>query len=105
MVEDMENSKYKNKVIVLVLIVCLKILYPNYIIQNISMADAAPFLNSQENSWDNITDFDNLYDYEILAIYGGIQKGMKYVYEPTGISSEMEECDLKLPNLPTKYFF
>ena len=101
MVKNMENSKYKTKVIILGLIVCLKILYPYYIIQNISMADAAPFLILHENSWDNITNFDNFY--EILAIYGGIQKGIKYVHEPTGISSDMEECDLKLPNLPTKY--
>ena len=79
-------------------------LYPNYIIQNILKADAVPFLNLQENSMDNITNFDNFHDYEILAIYGGIQKGIKYVHEPTGISSDIEECDLKLPNLPTKYF-
>ena len=60
------------------------------------------FVKSQYYDY-NVTQFENESP-EVLVIYGGTDHSNndELFLEPKGFSSELEDCDLALPDLPTK---
>lgn len=61
------------------------------------------FVKSQ-NDTDWVNQFENEAP-EVLVIYGGTDHANndELFWEPKGFTSELEDCELALPDLPTKY--